>query len=106
MIKRLLNNIGQHKSKWNFGLFFISGLVLIFLLMALVNNINSDIEEKNNKIIAGVQHTVKSLQTTHVSVENKMYFLPEAVSTLSNLVLLTSRSFSAFPPACANAPFL
>lgn len=67
-------------------LFVISGFILTFLLTHTINVINQAIEEKDQRIQAALHEIITKLESSQIpSIDKKAYFLPEAVSFLSNL---------------------
>lgn len=85
-ILKLLNRARKHKIKVDAILLVSSGAILATLLYTVINNINLDLEKRDKKIIAGIHHSIESLSASQIpSIEHKMYFLPVAVSILSNI---------------------
>ncbi|KTD47926.1 hypothetical protein Lqui_2190 [Legionella quinlivanii] len=81
--KRLIRN---YKTFVNTILLLLSGYLLIVLLTDAINTVNSAIEERDKLVISEIQMVVKDLSASQIpSVEKKMYFLPEAVASLTNL---------------------
>lgn len=69
----------------------VSAVVMILFLMASIHNINSTIEERNNKIISEIHSSIDKLNASHIpSIQQKMYFFPEAVPSLFNLGIKVS----------------
>lgn len=78
--------IKSYKNTVNTVLLIVSGTLLIILLTNAINTVNSAIEERDKHVVSKLQMVIEDLSASQIpSIEKKMYFLPEAVASLTNL---------------------
>lgn len=78
--------IRSYKNAVNTILLILSGTLLIISLTSAINTVNSAIEERDKHVVSELQTVIEDLSASQIpSIEKKMYFLPEAVASLTNL---------------------